>query len=702
MFLLLVPPSFALSGLRAQEHPEPMWHVFRDEVTLAELLDAYAAAQSIPLEYDPAVGQAKVTLRSGPGIGNEGLWALLNRTLREHDLACIQAPGEEGLGIVPIARAADLARIEPGDPAAARAGFIKVLRPLGGKAGEGASQVLVHVLSGPGAIVQAIPESGQVLLAGPKHEVLQALAVLESIESASVPVRVEEVSLKHASPTSIVKLVERIRQAMAAVQEEPLRGTLLADALTGAVLVVAPEDELPYWRETIDRFDRPDPVVTREYTPRRFGLDETAQLIENVVRDASWRTGPESWRLVRDSLTGTILLTAPAPQQAEVARLMERIEATPPDALRTMRSFSVRHRDVDQVLGLLREAIGGDAGVPGLGGMEGDGSGAASPVREGGTGGPVRTEATRLTLTKDSGTNRIVAIGPPRTVDEIGRLIESLDVRQPQVLVEAVIVTLTSSESLAVAAELEKLGAWNGSLLRASTLFGAGSPGANATSIPPASGTGLSTAVLDPGSFSGVLQALETVARGRTQNTPKLLVNNHETATLGSVLQTPFASTNASTTVATTSLGGTSDAGTQVTVTPQITDGDLLLIDYEVSLSSFVGSASDATLPPPRQENRIASVATVPDGYTVVVGGLEVEEETESVSRVPILGDLPLLGVLFRSKSTSRTKSRFFVFLRCSVFRDPGFEDLRYLSEADLGAADLPGDAPVVEPRLIR
>ena len=70
------------------------------------------------------------------------------------------------------------------------------------------------------------------------------------------------------------------------------------------------------------------------------------------------------------------------------------------------------------------------------------------------------------------------------------------------------------------------------------------------------------------------------------------------------------------------------------------------------------------TLSPPRQQNSLTSVATVPDGFAVVVGGLEVEQETESASKVPLLGDLPILGALFRSKTRTMTKTRFFVFLR--------------------------------------
>jgi general secretion pathway protein D len=139
-----------------------------------------------------------------------------------------------------------------------------------------------------------------------------------------------------------------------------------------------------------------------------------------------------------------------------------------------------------------------------------------------------------------------------------------------------------------------------------------------------------------------------------------------------------------------------------VQVTPQITDGDRLLVQYQVSLSTFVGDSADPNLPPPRQETKLASQATVPDGYTVVLGGLEVETETDAETRVPVLGSLPLLGALFKSRSKTSQQSRFYVFLRCSVLRSTSFEDLRYLSAPALATAGIDDGVPVVEPRVIR
>ena len=197
------------------------------------------------------------------------------------------------------------------------------------------------------------------------------------------------------------------------------------------------------------------------------------------------------------------------------------------------------------------------------------------------------------------------------------------------------------------------------------SLFGLGNAlPERARRSPALAGTGAVGAVLDPGSFAALVKALETVNDGRTLTIPKVLVTNQQAANLNSVLQTPFASTNASTTVATTSFGGTQDAGTQISVTPRITEGDELSLDYTITLSSFVGDAASPALPPPRQQNMLKSTATIPDGFTVAVGGLEVETEGTTSRRVPILGSIPILGALFSSQSKTKTKSHFYVFLQ--------------------------------------
>jgi type II secretory pathway component GspD/PulD (secretin) len=139
-----------------------------------------------------------------------------------------------------------------------------------------------------------------------------------------------------------------------------------------------------------------------------------------------------------------------------------------------------------------------------------------------------------------------------------------------------------------------------------------------------------------------------------------------------------------------------------VSVKPQVADGGQILLEYTVSLSSFVGEPPGEGLPPPRQENKLESVVTIPDGFTVVLGGLEIETQGDASERVPWLGEIPLLGVLFQDRSKTSTRSRFYVFLRCSVWRDELFEGLKYASARELGAAGVDDGTPVLRPRVMR
>ena len=97
----------------------------------------------------------------------------------------------------------------------------------------------------------------------------------------------------------------------------------------------------------------------------------------------------------------------------------------------------------------------------------------------------------------------------------------------------------------------------------------------------------------------------------------------------------------------------------------------------------------------------MSSEVTIPDGHTVVIGGLSSTEYGESVSRVPILGQIPILEYLFSSRSKSNSETTFFVFIKPLILRDDGFQDLKYLTRRDLAAAGLPGDYPQSEPLLM-
>ena len=316
-------------------------------------------------------------------------------------------------------------------------------------------------------------------------------------------------------------------------------------------------------------------------------------------------------------------------------------------------------------------------------------------------------DSPQLTISADEETNTLIAVGPPRHLDQLAAVLAELDVRQPQVMVETLIVSLSDSDSRDLGIELDKLASSGDTMLRFASLFGLG-PLTAASDAVNVAGSGFTGAALSPGDFSVLIRALETVNEGRALNMPKVLVANNADATLDSVLQQPtttLSTTNTDTTIA--SFGQFEDAGTSITVTPRIGSGDSLELAYTVNLSTFVGESSSPSIPPPRQQNTLSSEVVIPDGYTVVVGGLEVTSDADALQKVPILGDLPGVGALFQSRSRSTNRSRFYVFIRASILRQRDFEDLKYISDQDYLATDIngvdgPAPIPTMAPRVIR
>jgi type II secretory pathway component GspD/PulD (secretin) len=152
------------------------------------------------------------------------------------------------------------------------------------------------------------------------------------------------------------------------------------------------------------------------------------------------------------------------------------------------------------------------------------------------------------------------------------------------------------------------------------------------------SGAGGTAVVLNPGDFSVVVRALQSVNRGRSLSRASTLVNNNESANLSNTVTVPYATTTLTDGNTITAFGGSEPAGTTITVSPQIAQGGFLVLDYNVSLSSFLGEATSDGLPPPSQSTSINSIATIPDGYSIVLGGLELLTESDADSKDPAPG----------------------------------------------------------------
>jgi type IV pilus assembly protein PilQ len=241
-----------------------------------------------------------------------------------------------------------------------------------------------------------------------------------------------------------------------------------------------------------------------------------------------------------------------------------------------------------------------------------------------------------------------------------------------------------------------------------SSLFGLSTAGSDPTvrSFGSAGPTGLGGILIQPGDFAGVFTALEKVTDSRSIIRSRVVANNNAKATIDGVVQQPLTSNNASSTVSTTSVSGTTDAGTQISISPQISAADYVTITYTISQSTFLGDAqtiNGAVIPPAKRADNITSVATVPDGFVIGLGGLSNRSNSHGEARIPLLGRLPFLGNLFKNSTDTNSDSRFFVFIRANVLRRESFEDLRHLGVEQSREAQLKDDRlPELKPELMK
>jgi len=293
----------------------------------------------------------------------------------------------------------------------------------------------------------------------------------------------------------------------------------------------------------------------------------------------------------------------------------------------------------------------------------------------------------------DDSTNALVITAPPKIMKSMMAIIDKLDIRRAQVLVEAVIVEVTSDRAAELgvtwavgnakldnAVGVTKFPGTTGVAGVAGALLGGGS-GSGTTNPAALIGDGLSLGVgrlRDSGvSFVALLEALESDGTSNIIGTPVLVTLDNEEAEIKVGQQVPFVTgsyTNGNT-------GGTStntvnpfqtiqreQVGLSLKLTPQINEGDAVRLKIAQEISSLLPSSAAVDL---ITSNRsINTTVIVQDGATLVLGGLIQDQVSEKQQRVPILGRIPLLGALFRHNETTKAKTNLMVFIKPTILRD--------------------------------
>lgn len=270
-------------------------------------------------------------------------------------------------------------------------------------------------------------------------------------------------------------------------------------------------------------------------------------------------------------------------------------------------------------------------------------------------------------------TNSVVVRGTQRQISEVAQLIKAVDVRRPQVMIEAAIVEVSGEVAERLGVQLGLGGANTPSGGIAATSFGNG--GASLQNVLLAlgqsSGTALSTGLsvgLGTDNFGALIQALNSSTSANLLSTPSVTTLDNQEATIIVGQNVPFL-----TGTLTTDGGNVAevierqDVGITMNVRPRITAGGVVQLEIEQEVSSLTNQAVTGASDLVTNRRVINTTVLAENGGTVVLGGLITDDRQNSDQKVPLLGDVPLVGNLFKNRNNSSSRQTLFVFLRPTI-----------------------------------
>ncbi len=288
----------------------------------------------------------------------------------------------------------------------------------------------------------------------------------------------------------------------------------------------------------------------------------------------------------------------------------------------------------------------------------------------------------------DAATNSIIITAPDAIYNDLRAVIEKLDSRRAQVYIEALIVEVNAGKAAEFGVQWQDLSGVNSNNSQPFGGTNFGGPGQNIFGIaanPASAGQGLSVGVIKgvvnvPGigqilNMNLLVRALQQDTSANILSTPTLLTTDNEEARIVVGQNLPFitgqyALSGSSTTPTPFQTIQRQDVGVQLRIKPQISAGGTVRLQLYQEVSSVDPTTTNNSAGPTTNKRSVESLVLVDDGQIAVIGGLIQDNTSDTVSKVPVLGDLPLLGGLFQYKTRSRTKTNLLVFLRPTVLRD--------------------------------
>ncbi len=639
-------PADELVRSEAAEEDDLVQLDFND-AELTTIIDAISKMTRKNFIYDERV-RGKVTIKSPTPITREQAYAVFESVLQVKGFTTVETPGG-ALKIIPVrdAKQSDIETMKTTLPPPNTDRFVTRLIPLRYIDAVSITATLKPLVSKDGSI-DAYEPTNMVILTEAATNIRRLMAIMEAIDIETYQDELSIFKIKHADARTLAEQVSEIYGAEVTSSSSSSRSS----------------------------------------SSRR----SSRSTVNKSSEKSTGAPGHDKVRLMTDERTNSVIVLAPRVQMADVRKLIQRLDI-PISGGGRIHVYYLQHADAEELALTLNSLVSGTIMSPSSTARSGQGATSLAAV--------VQELADGVKITADPATNALVIQASREGYETISEVIAKLDIERPQVLVEALImeVDVTDSEDLGFTGMFRFING-NTELTtviapRAAEGFMLGGPvGAAVMAGAPFLQRFLRDTT-DGGENSGtvsdgIIRAAAGDSGTNIISAPHILTMDNEEAEIRIGQNIPIITgrtqsaggvTGATGSLATAVNIERQDIGVTLRVTPQITEGDSLRMEIYQEISSInvgltasgaLGAAEDVGVPLSKRE--IENVVVIRDGETIVIGGLLSEEYQDTVTKVPFLGDIPIIGWAFKSSTRELRKINLLVFLTPHIIRSP--EDL--------------------------
>ncbi len=509
--------------------------------------------------------------------------------------------------------------------------------------------------------------------------------VIQSKDARSAPVSVRDDSPGRATDEYVTQVIrlENISAAKLIPVLRPLvpqQAHMAAYAPSNAIIISDVSSNIDRITAIIERMDR-SAVQQTDIVKLRYAVaEDVVRMLDQLNKSEEKRSGGESEvLLVADKRTNSVLVSGDELERARIRKLIAHVD-TPLEQSGNVKVIYLEYAQATEIAEVLTRVMQNISELE-----------SAEEKK------PARAAGKSATIEADEGTNSLIITADTGEMAALESVIQRLDIRRVQVLVEAIIVELVVTDGQELGLQwlfVNDNGAYGSNIDNisdAERFAGAIRPpndddtssGDNDFSVSDLAGALAGTPGLSLGwgtvdddlTMTVILNALKEQTNTNILSTPSLLTLDNQEAYITVGENVPFVTGS----FTNTGSGGDGaqnpfqtierqNVGVTLRVTPHINEGDAVVLDIEQEVSALTLNpiASDIIT----RERKIQTKVLSEDGQIVVLGGLIEDDVQDSTQKVPILGDIPILGRLFRSDGVSVTKRNLLVFIRPTIIRD--------------------------------